>query len=144
MVLRTHIRPSRFQAVDGILGDPPDGFLDVILKLQFANPNGPDANSPFVSSAFQNFSFTLDRYNLIMAGTPDNLVTYGDSLLYLNLNFLFNDGGIDFGLDAGNAFYADNASLDQVPEPVSAAIFAASAAIALLRRRRDGVPQMQR
>lgn len=124
-----------FQAVDGILGDPPDGQLDRILKLQFATEGGPEGNALFVTDTFQTFSFTLDRNNLIMMGTPDNLVTYGDSLLYLNLNFLFNSGANDFGLDAGNAFYADNASLVQIPEPATATGFLMGAAFALRRRR---------
>src|SRR5688572_11674574 len=123
-----------FLAVDGILGDPPDGNLDRILKLQFATETGPRANAPFVTSAFQTFGFTLDR-GLITIGTADNLFIYGESLLYLNLNFLFLDGARDFGLDAGNAFYADNASLVQIPEPVTAMVFLAAAWVALLLRR---------
>ena len=123
-----------FLAVDGVLGDPPDGRLDRILKLQFATESGPRANAPFVTSTFQTFGFTLDR-GLITIGTSDNLFTYGESLLYVNLNFLFIDGARDFGLDAANAFYADNASLVQIPEPVTAMVFLAGAWVARLWRR---------
>jgi hypothetical protein len=129
-----------FQAVDGILGDPPDGQLDRILKLQFATEGGPGGNAPFVTETFQTFSFTLDRNNLIMMGTPDNLVTYGDSLVYLNLNFLFNNGANDFGLDAENAFYADNTLLVQIPEPAAAMVFLAAAPLVAWRRRHREPP----
>ena len=58
----------------------------------------------------------------------------------LLLSVLAGGGANDFGLDAGNAFYADNASLIQIPEPATTAIFSAGAAIALLLRRRRNDP----